>query len=233
MGSPQFSHNTHFKPSSHILLLSFYWCLVKQRRWECVSLSLSPLPPPPLPHLSPPLLSLWRSQNNRLFNFLSWLSHLRSSFVHRRFLLQRNKSCSPHHPEPTCTCGRERDVHTGLERAEGSRWEGPAPTLSGVKSQGVGQRSRGSPFCPQKTTYHSYLMEQPSVNQDERRGANRYHWPLMLHALSPEGPNLPEIWLTGTDQVVGLFMVLLQPLTQTSTECLIKFVWPEPGLLLW
>lgn len=46
-------------------------------------------------------------------------------------------------------------------------------------------------------------MEQPSVNQEERGGANRYHWPLILLPLSPEGPAL-EKYGSGSESGRGI-----------------------------
>jgi len=52
-----------------------------------------------------------------------------------RFLLQRNKSCSPHHLVLTCTCGRPRDPHSGLEREKGG---GLTPERGQESGSGVG-----------------------------------------------------------------------------------------------
>ena len=117
--------------------------------------------------------SLWTERNNSLSS-----SSSDSPWGEQKLLstsLSPDLQAAPVDGRETITQARRE-----RERGEGSR-------------VGVGgRRSRGSPFCWRRATYHSHLMEQPSVNQEERGGANRYHWPLMPPPLSPEGPALQK-----------------------------------------
>lgn len=69
-------------------------------------------------------------------------------------------------------------VNNRLEQAKDEPVPPPAPVGGGDSSTSERVQESGSEVTGQEevlsATYHSHLMEPPSVNQEERGGANRY-----------------------------------------------------------
>lgn len=113
-----------------------------------------------------------------------------------------------------CTCGWSRDQHWGC-RGGFDLWEG-----SRVRVRG--QRSRGSPFC-----HLSFSSNGSTICQSGREGrGQQVSLAPTVCATVPWGSVLPEIWLRGPNQVVGLFTLSPDPERVSAAE---PDLFPFPG----
>lgn len=152
--------------------------------------------------------------SGRLSTSLSSLSPV--IFLLDRFLLQRNKSCSPHHLVLTCNLHLwmvERLSHRPGEREREREGMGGYRPLRGVKSQGRGSEVKRKSFLLAES-HLSFSSNGAAICQSGREGRGQ-QVSLVPDAATavPRGPCFLEIWLRGLNQVVGLFTVSLCPPT--------------------